>query len=648
MAKSKILTWIREQKLNAFLWAPIFLAFGIALYFTMFNEPNIWTLISSIIVGIGLIVSFKKIPVLGLIGFLIFGFGYAGIYTHIKNVPELKHDIHGIEISGTVINTERVGDKLRIRLNTENFGTVRVSIETNQEINIGDTISGDGGLFKPKPSDMPHSFDFAKNLYFNNISATGYLNNIKIVYTADSNVYSPQAYIHNIANSPLADTLVLGYKNSIPQHQMDIWRATGMAHIWSISGYHITLVGGWLFIIFYMMFRSWPYIVRRIPARIPALVCSWIGLAGYVLLSGANIATLRAFIMATLVMVAFILGRHAISLRMATFAFLILALINPHYIMTTGFQLSFSAIFGIIWLWQNFQPRTPNKKILKYLYTAFLTAFIASVFTAPFIIMHFGTFPIYGILGNLIFLPLFSFILMPLVFIGTLTALFGIHTPITFAHIIYDKLFNVAEYISNLPLSSMEFSTVPNISIIMFIIGLSCLIFIRDIDTYKKFIARHTNFALFGIFILCGIIIWCATPKPVFYIAHDHKLIGAVIDKKLKFNKSHDSGNYFAFNTWKRSNGENIDTPNERLTKESGVYIISYKFGKIVYLPNFVSISKNISELCNDDTIKYIISYFKINSENCNNKIIHGGAVIYPSGSISYTPFNRFWHNRHE
>ena len=643
-----MLEWLRVQKSNAFLWSPIFLAFGIALYFTIFSEPRLWILILSVCIGITAITQIKRLPLLGLIGFFIFGFGYGGIYTHIKTIPDLRHDIHGIEISGRIESTERINEKLRLKIKTEQFGTVRVSIKTDASINPGDTISGNGGLFKPKPSDMPHSFDFAQDLYFKGISGTGYLNDIKTVYTADSTVYSPRTQIKNTTKSFLADTLVLGYKNALPDGHSEIWRVNGLAHIWSISGYHMTLIAGWLFILFYMIFRCIPCLVRRIPARIPALLCSWVGLVGYVILSGGNIATLRAFIMTTLIMVAFILGRQAFSLRMATFAFLILAILNPHYIMTAGFQLSFAAIFGIIWLWQTVNPRTPKSRTLKYLYTAVLTAFIATLFTTPFIIMHFGTFPIYSIVGNLILLPLFSFVLMPLVFIGTITALMGIHSPLTFAHIIYDKLFNIANNIANLPFASIEFSSIPNTAIIMFIIGLACLIFIRDTDKFRNLIARHTNIALFSIFTLFGILIWTTTPKPVFYISNDHKLIGANINGKLQFNKSHDSGNYFTFDTWRKSNGEKIGLPNERLTKESGVYIISYEFGKVAYLPNFVSISKNIKDMCANHDIKYIVSYLDINSENCDYKIIHGGGVIYKNGRISYTPSNRYWHNRHE
>ena len=136
----------------------------------------------------------------------------------------------------------------------------------------------------------------------------------------------------------------------MPHEHRQVWATNGVAHIWSISGYHITLVMGWLFVLFYLIFRMYPKLVRRVPARIPAIICAWGGLIGYVILSGGGIATLRAFLMATLVMLAFVFGRNVISLRMASIAFIVLFTINPHFITHAGFQLSFAAVFGILWL----------------------------------------------------------------------------------------------------------------------------------------------------------------------------------------------------------------------------------------------------------------------------------------------------------
>lgn len=640
--------WLKAQKSNTILWTPLFLAFGMALYFTMYSEPKIASLVTSLAIGIIGLIVLRKFPIAILISCFVIGFGYAGLFTHCKSNNILKHDIHNIEISGIVTNIESAESKTRIFLTSPEFGNIRVSTTDTQNINIGDTISGKGGLFKPHAADMPGGFDFARWAYFNNLNSTGYINDIKIIYTPESGVYNKRTKIKEIANSFLTNSLVLGYKHDIPQDNREIWTQNGMAHMWSISGYHLTLIAGWLFIIFYFLFRLCPYVVRRVPARIPALICSWIGILGYLFLSGCGVATLRAFIMTTLVMIAFIIGRNAISLRIASIAFIVLALINPYYVISAGFQLSFAAIFGIIWLWSKPDIPTPHNKILKYAYTAVLTALVATIFTTPFILGHFGTVPLYGILGNLVFLPLFSFILMPVVFIGTVCALCGLHTPITFAHYIYDNMLALARHISNLPLAEITVGNISNTAIILFILGLASLIFIRNLDNFKHIITRHLNIVFACIFISAGILVCAFTPHPLFYISNDHKLIGAVTDGKLQFNKSRDSGNYFAFDTWKKSNGEKIGTENKRLAKESGVYMISTPRWNLIYIQNFVPLSENIISACNDPEITYIASYFDINSEKCAAKIIHGGAVIYESGKIEYTPSNRIWHNRRE
>lgn len=643
--KFDIHKWLGAQRQNILLWAALTTCFGSALYFTCASEPKTWLIIVSAIVGFICAIIFRKKSLLLLCAMFVFGFGYAGIYSHMKSTPMLAHNTHGIEISGKVLDITHINNKSRISLDSDSFGRIRVSTSTNDNIMIGDFISGDGGLFKPKPADIPNGFDFARHAYFSGITASGYINNLKVTHTAQSAASNVHSFIKSHANSFLTDTLVLGDKNALSRDAREIWATNGMAHIWSISGYHISLIAGWLFIIFYFIFRLCPPIVRHVPARIPALICTWFCLGGYVLLSGCAVATLRAFIMATLVMLAFIIGRTALSLRTIGIAMFALVLFNPYFVMQAGFQLSFAAIFGLVWLWQDTQIKMPQNKILKYLYAAFLTAFVAGIFTAPFVAAHFGSLPIYGILGNLVFLPVFSFILMPLVMIGTITSIFGLGTPLAFAHRIYDMIFDWARYIASLPAANITIPNLSNLCLILIIIGLACLIFLRNVNSFKSVLARHLNIVFCGLFVCCGLLIFICTPRPVFYISNDHKLIGAVIDGELKFNKTRDSGNFFAFDTWKKLNGEKTGTENKKLTKESGVYIITNPKWKLAYIQTFIPLSKNFSSLCESDDITYIASFLGLNSEKCDNKIIRGGAIIYPSGYIKYIPANRLWHN---
>ena len=641
--------FLHNQYKNLLLWGIIILSFGAALYFSLNYEPNIWIIISSFIIGLVSLCGVKRFSAICIASFFTIGFGYSGLYTHFQDVPYIEHDIHGIEIAGKITQLDYTDDKTRIYLDTENYGKVRVSTTTDTTYNIGDIISGTGGLFHPKPADIPNGFDFARWMYFKNISATGYIKDIKTLYTAESSVYNIRNNMQQTCKSFLCDSLILGYKSTMPTTHRDIWATNGMAHIWSISGYHTTLIMGWLFVIFYFMFRLCPKLVRRVPARIPAIICAWVGLIGYVFLSGGSIATLRAFLMATLAMMAIIFGRNILSLRMAAIAFIILFMINPLFIMQTGFQLSFSCIFGILWLWQTLKPQMPSNKILKYLYASVLTATIATVFSSAFIMLHFGKLQMYGIIGNMIFLPIFSLILMPLVIIGAISTIFGFYAPISFAHSVYEYMFTIAGKIANTPMSEINIGNIPNASVLFIIIGLGCIIFIINNDRFKYLLLRHMNYMLGAIFVIIGIIVAAFTPRPVFYISPNHKLIGAVIDNKLQFNKTRDSSNYFAFDTWKQSNGENTGTDNIRLAKESGVYRVSFKDFSVCYIQNFVPLAKNLSTLCNDTEIKYIVSYFNIHTNSaCASKIIHGGGVIYKSGRFIPISAHRLWHNRHQ
>ena len=263
--------WLKSQ--NLFMWTPLFLAFGMAFYFSIFSEPNIYVLLAAFIGGTIFGLLLRRFPIIVLISFFAIGFGYSGIYTHIKQTKTLSHDIHGIEISGKITNLDYTDGKTRIYLATENFGKVRVSTESPKIFNIGDKISGTGGLFKPKPADTPNGFDFARFAYFDGISSTGYITDINITYTPESGVYNIRNNIKKHTKSFLVDSLVLGYKHALPDGHREIWTTNGVAHIWAISGYHMTLIAGWLFFMFYLIFRSCPYIVRRVPARIPALIC---------------------------------------------------------------------------------------------------------------------------------------------------------------------------------------------------------------------------------------------------------------------------------------------------------------------------------------------------------------------------------------
>ena len=632
--------WLEFQYKNLFLCVPFLLAFGGALYFTNGAEPNL--IFAIIVLSLCAPVIFiKRVPII-LRGacIFIFGFCYACIFTNIINTPKLSRNLYNHEIVGRVKSIDYTDEKLRVYLSVNaadinagfNNANIRISADNNIPLpQIGDTVQVNIGLFKPSPAYAPETFDYARWAYFNKLTATGYANEFKILESENTfNINKLRNKLHKKSNSFLVDTLVLGHKGAIPKIHSEIWTATGIGHVWSISGFHMTLVGTWIFLVFYFLFRATPYITRRTSAKIPAMCCALIGLVFYLFLSGCDVATMRAFLMTTLVFMAFIFGRSAISMRNIALAFCAIFLINPHYVMQAGFQLSFAAVFGLVWFFTEFKPRLPSNKILRIIYMSVLTTITATVFTAPFVAMHFGAIPIYGLIGNLFLLPIFSFVIMPLILIGVIL---GLETPIALAHNVYDYLFEIAKYIADMPGATIATPHISNTAIVCMIVAFVCLMLIRNLKIC-------VNYSLFGVFCIIGTIVVCATPRPIFYASCDNELVAFVReDGKLEFNKSRASNHYFAFNTWKQINGEEQNTPNRRRKHDKGIY----RYGDIIYVQKFVPLMKNIDKFCRDDSIRYIVSYYEIDSNMCADKLLRGGFVIYPNGRVKHTPRGRRW-----
>ena len=254
----------------------------------------------------------------------------------------------------------------------------------------------------------------------------------------------------------------------------------------------------------------------------------------------------------------------------------------------------------------------------------------------------------YSLLGNLILLPIFSFVIMPLVLIGTICAMFGGHMLLNWAMSVYDFALHIAQNITNMPGANLTMPHIPNTAFAFLIVGFLFLIFVKPVTDSALWIYRRTNYILFGICILIGTTIIVAQPRPVFYITPDHELIGMVYDGKLEFNKARASNHYFAFDAFRKLNNEPSADTNIRRKCLDGVCIYKSDKFTIAYIQKFKPLQKHFADLCRSDDIDFIVSYFDISAPRCNHKILHNGFVIYKSGHIKYTPTNRWWNNPHE
>jgi competence protein ComEC len=678
--------FLSRQYPNLILWAPFAAAAGMVLYFSLSFEPNIAA--PFLVAGLATLCLLKAfrwpheniayhVPLVAILLF-VFGFFYSAGYTRALGTNMIPRDMHGAIVSGTVTRLDYTYERVRIFVDTDSIDSIystrpprtepyriRFSIdpERHEIPNIGDTVEISGGIFRPGAADSPGGFDFAEWAYFNRISGTGFANNIEIIqHRQNTNTIShlrENIRGHIQANtSPrarmLSDALILGYKRVLPAAESESAKAAGIAHVFSISGFHLTLIGGWIFMVFYFLARMITPLSRRIPARNIAIIPTAISLVFYLVLSGAAVATQRALLMGLIGFLAIIFARNIFSLRTAAIVFGLLLLSNPHYIVQAGFQLSFSAVFGIVWYFQTrkYSRKSRLQKIYDWLKILVMTSVVATIFTTPYIAYHFHYVPIYTLVGNLLCLPIFSFAIMPLVLIGTITSQFGLFFPLEWAAHAYAFVLMITDWIQTLPYAAAQMPKIPGFALVLISLSLMSWIFIIDSDRKTKIKTRH----LFSILLLSlSLIVIALRPRPIFYASHDNQLVAFMQDDgTLQFNRGRSSAHRMTFNSWEKSNWQRtpetrrpirrgFDGERFRATCARRVCIYETPNWKLAYIHQFVPLALNIEKLCNSD-VDFIITPWRISAPNCDEQILSGGLVIYKDGTVRRMPTNRIWH----
>ncbi|MDR1361310.1 MAG: ComEC/Rec2 family competence protein, partial [Rickettsiales bacterium] len=361
------------------------------------------------------------------------------------------------------------------------------------------------------------------------------------------------------------------------------------------------------------------------------------GLLFYLFLSGADVATQRAFLMTSLMFAAFIFGRNVFTMRNAGLVFAALLMLCPHYLLEPGFQMSFAAIFGMIWFFgkSEFKKTGWLKKIWRAIIIMIQTTIVCTIFTAPFVAYNFHSLPLYSLLGNLICLPIFSLLIMPLVML----CLTGC------AASVYDWTLGIANWIAELPFAQIQIPTVPGIALIIAVCGLLILMFIQN---------KKNKYLAFAVCFMTFTLITAMNPKPIFYATGDHELVAFMRDDgKLQFNRSKSSAHYFTFSAWQQSNYETITDQHTTIRKgfdgerysvkcERALCIYTTPEWSLAYTQKFMPLYRNMNSLCNNND--FLVSYLQIDAPDCKARTLQGGFVIYKSGRIKFTPNNRQWH----
>ena len=234
----------------------------------------------------------------------------------------------------------------------------------------------------------------------------------------------------------IASMLITGKRNSIAPHLYDAMFVSGIGHVLSISGYHMAVVAGVVFFFLRAVLALIPGVADRMPIKKWAAFAALLVTAFYLVLSGAEVATQRSFIMIAIVLIGVMLDRPILTLRTVTIAALLVLFFAPEAVVHPSFQMSFAATLALVAAYSRGLPWTrpgANSSLgaraalwgVNQTAGLILASLVAGLATTPYAAYHFHRVAPYGVLANLLAMPVVSAWVMPMGLVGVLAMPFG-------------------------------------------------------------------------------------------------------------------------------------------------------------------------------------------------------------------------------
>lgn len=558
--REKIYDLIYLERERLFLWTPVFFALGIYLGDHFHAHLNFFQIQGACVASLLLLfLSYRFlgyllqklvfIPCLILLGLVV-------ILWRIETTPTqiLKNPLEAARIFGTVKNIEVFPNKTRLTLDKveaisgavsyqEELNLVRVTLRGRlqpkiDDVFIGSRVSFLGSLSPPGAPIAPQAYNFRRHAFYEGISAVGFAMTPLTVYPSKGGTsFSEQLTkiraqvtqdLQKVLKGPagaIAAALVTGDRSGIPENLKQAYSDAGIAHILAISGLHLSLVAGLVFLLIRGGLSLIPAIALRFNTKKIAAVVALFFTGAYLLLSGMTIPAQRAFIMTSIILLSVLVDRDAFTLRNVALAAFAILLFKPDALFTASFQLSFAAVIGLIAFYDAFEGQIQHlrrrnlniwQKFLAYLIGLLITSLIATLATAPITVFIFNRISLAAVFANLAVIPIVSFILMPLLLFTTLllplTPIIDLIAPLL-AHTI-DLISIIALFFSDHSFWVLKVQSLPFASELLIILGLLWLALWCTKQRYLGFIA-----------IALGIFIEGIAAKPDLYIGPKHNLV---------------------------------------------------------------------------------------------------------------------------
>lgn len=455
--------WLEAERDQLALWLPVGLGLGIAAWFALPDAPR-WAAFG--LSALAVAAAALMLPAGGRArrSLLIFALAAATglwlVWWQAERVaaPRLERAVVA-SFTATVEAVERLPARGSIRLRLAPIAApalparLRVNVaeaDMAAGVAVGMHIQLRARLVPPPPSAVPGAYDFARVAWFQRLGATGKsLGPVKIVAGGHASGFWQwlgdlrarlSAHIQGRlagGTGGIADALATGNVGAIPDADNEAMRRSGLAHLLSVSGLHITAaVAATMFVVLRLLALS-PRLALHAPLLLIAAAAGALTGIGYTLLTGAEVPTVRSCVASLLVIAGIALGREAVTLRLVAAGALIVLLLWPDSLAGPSFQLSFAAVTTIVAVHEHpptraFFARREEGRAARFgraLVSLLITGAAVELALAPIAVFHFHRAGLYGAVANIVAIPLTTFVIMPLEALALLGDIVGIGAP---------------------------------------------------------------------------------------------------------------------------------------------------------------------------------------------------------------------------
>ncbi|HBM61263.1 MAG TPA: competence protein [Citreicella sp.] len=569
----RIGTALEGQRGHLFPWVPVFLGVGIGVYFLWPSEPAV--LLLALAGGAGvlpLLVQHRLPPGLAplpvALGLALCGFALAGGRAHLVAGPQIDFRYYG-PIEGRIAGIDRsASDAVRLVLDRVVLDMppdrvpqrVRVALHGDQhqlDPQPGQRVILTGHLAAPGGAVEPGGFDFRRNAWFLRLGAVGYTRTPVLLLAEPEGgqlvLRSRMALSHRVqARLPgetgaFAAALVTGDRSAMSQATLEALRRSNLAHLLAISGLHMGLLAGFVFGALRVALLLVPHVRHYWPVKKIAAAAGLAAAAGYLALSGGNVATERAFVMVAVMLGAVMLDRRALSLRAVALAALIVLALRPEALLGPGFQMSFAATVALVAVFGALRDLGHERAVPGWARGAMsllVSSLTASLATGPIAMVHFNLLSQYGLLANLVSVPVMGLLIMPMAVMAALLMPLGLDW-IAFAVMApgLDWILAVAQEVAGWQGASRQVvAPGPLVLPLLAAGGLMLALWQGH--------GRWTGLAP----LLLAALLWSQTARPDLLIADTGGLVGLLTPQGRALSKAKGSG--FAAETWLENDGQ--------------------------------------------------------------------------------------------